>query len=75
MTKVPDDELIITIDDIRKAGHCVKGARLWFGARGIDFKRVLPKGGGVPASELLAQDDEQARQVVNNKRQRLGENG
>lgn len=63
-----DEDLIIVIGDIRKAGHCVRGARHWFGGRGLDFKAFLKD--GLPASVLLATGDALALQVVNAKRLR-----
>lgn len=61
MIDVPDD-LIITIDDIRKAGHCAAGARTWFDAHDLDFRDFLAH--GLPAATLLATDDGLAEQVV-----------
>lgn len=59
---------IIYIDDIRKAGHCVAGAKRWFELRGLDFRSFVRD--GIPASKLLAVDDELARQVVASKLER-----
>lgn len=61
MTEAPDDP-IITIDDIRKAGHCAAGAKTWFAAHGLDFRDFLTS--GIPASTLLATGDGLAEQVV-----------
>lgn len=59
------DDPIITIADIRKTGHCVRGAGQWFALQGLDFKAFLKN--GLPASVLLATGDELARQVVEHK--------
>lgn len=55
-------DLIITIDDFRKAGHCPKGIRRGFDAAGLDFRRLLKE--GYPASELIATGNALAIQVV-----------
>lgn len=43
-------EQIITVDDIRKAGHCPKGIKRWCDQNGIDFRLFRKQ--GIPASEL-----------------------
>ena len=63
----PDAE-IITINDIRKAGHCVAGARSWFSLHGLDFRLFLKE--GLPAGTLLATGDQLAVDVVTKKRER-----
>ncbi len=45
-------DLIITIDDIRKAGHCAKGARRAIEAAGADFRAFVKD--GMPAPQFLA---------------------
>jgi hypothetical protein len=54
--------LIITIDDVRRAGHCARGAKAWFAAHGLDFRRFLRE--GIPAETMLATGDGQGIQVV-----------
>lgn len=70
----------ITINDIRLAGHCTAGARSWFQSHGFtreQFRQVLTpieRGGGLPASVLLAvEDNGLVLQVIERKAQR--ENG
>lgn len=58
----------ITIDDIRKAGHCVRGAGAWFARHDMDFRSFLKN--GVPESEFLEKGDALAQQVVDRKRKR-----
>lgn len=58
----PDDDPIITIDDIRRY-HCPGGIRRWFEANGLDFRQFLDDGGW-PASRLLATGDALAERVV-----------
>ncbi len=63
---------IVTIDDIRKAGHCTAGARTWFGLHDLDFRDFMRN--GIEASVLLAlPDNGLAIQVIERKRAR--ENG
>jgi len=66
----PADDLIVTIEDVRSAGHCVAGAKKWFAGYGIDFRRFLAD--GAPASVLLATEDAYAQQVVACARERAG---
>lgn len=64
---------LVTIDDIRRAGHCPRGAKAWFEAHGLDFRtfvKPVERGGGLPASVLLATGDALAEQVVRRKRER-----
>lgn len=56
------DTLMITMDDVRKAGHCAAGARRWFNDQGLDFRQFMKA--GIPAREMLATGDAQGRQVV-----------
>ena len=34
----------ITMDDVRRAGHCPQGARDWFVERGLDFRDFIKNG-------------------------------
>lgn len=54
--------MIVTIDDIRKAGICVAGARAWFKQNGLDFADMLEN--GIPAEILAATGDAMALKVV-----------
>lgn len=65
------DIIIIRIDDIRSAGHCVSGAREWFDRHGLDFRSFIKN--GIPAEDFLASGDALAQRVVANKMER--ENG
>lgn len=68
---------IITINDVRLAGHCAAGARDWFAEAGLDFRtfiKPIEKGGGLAASVLLAvPNNALSRQVIDRKMVR--ENG
>lgn len=62
------DDPIVTITDIRLAGHCGAGAYDWFKAHDLDFRDFLRN--GIRASVLLATGDALAEQVVARKRER-----
>lgn len=34
----------ITIDHVRAAGHCTKGARSWFERHDLDFRKFINEG-------------------------------
>lgn len=58
--------MIITIDDCRKAGHCVKGIRAWFDTYGLDFKKFLKE--GIEEEAFLATKDAYAIEIVRLKK-------
>lgn len=60
------EPMIITIDDVRKAGICVAGARRWFNQHGIPFNQFIKD--GIDADELIALGDDMARRVVDHKK-------
>jgi hypothetical protein len=62
------EDFNLTIDDIRKTGHCVRGIRRWFEANRLDFHGFMA--GGIMASVMLATNDELAAEVVNKIRER-----
>lgn len=69
MAEHPD--LIITIDDIKKAGLCAGfPIRRWFVDQGFDYQRFLRE--GAPASDLLATGDGHALMVVERALARRG---
>lgn len=62
---VPSD-LLITMDDVRKAGFCAGiKTRRWFVDHGFDFQAFIRD--GVPAGEFLAKGDALAERVVASK--------
>lgn len=63
-----DQDPIVTMDDIRKAGYCARGARRWFETHGLDFRDFMEN--GVPASVMLATGDAQGEHVVRCKQER-----
>lgn len=62
----------ITINDIRRAGHCVKGAREWFERHDLDFREFVKN--GIDEEDLLRIGDGLATNVVEHKR-KLERNG
>jgi hypothetical protein len=54
--------VIITINDIRSAGHCVKGARGWFAQYDLDFRTFIRH--GLDSATLLQTGDARAIDVV-----------
>ena len=60
----------ITIEDVRDAGHCVRGAKSWFERMGFNWSAFLRD--GLTESELLATGDALAEQVIERKRARHG---
>lgn len=57
-----DDELIITMRDIRAAKMCSRGTRAFFQRHGLDWTDFLKN--GIPAEKLAATGDAMALQVV-----------
>lgn len=58
----------ITMDDIRAAGHCVRGVKEWFERHGLDFRLFLRE--GISEEEFLASGDSLARRIVDLKKAR-----
>lgn len=56
----------ITISDVRRAGHCVSGARDWFERHGLDFRDFVKN--GISEDDFLASGDALAAAVVEHKR-------
>ena len=59
---------LITMDDIRKAGHCARGARDWFERHDLDFRAFLKQ--GISVEKFLISGDALAQRVVELKRER-----
>lgn len=66
-----DEDLIITTDDVIKAGHCiVPGLRDWCRDHDVDFRKFVKE--GYPASVLLEKGDGMAVRVIELRKQRDG---
>lgn len=63
----------ITISDVRKAGHCTRGARRWFEDYDLDFRDFLKN--GIETEKFLATGDALAALVVEEKIKRETPNG
>ena len=61
--------MTVTIDDVRAAGLCVNGTRVWFARHDLDFRAFLRE--GCTAETLLATGDAMALRVVERARIRL----
>lgn len=55
----------ITINDVRRAGHCVQGVRSWFDMHGLNFQTFLVE--GIEETDFLATKDALAEQVIAHK--------
>lgn len=58
----------ITITDVRRAGHCAAGVRVWFEGHGLDFRTFLKD--GISVEDLLSMKDGVADEVVRLTRER-----
>lgn len=65
--------VIVTITDIRLAGHCVSGTREWFNAYDLDFRDFIRN--GMDSDILLATGDGLAQQVIERKIEREAQDG
>lgn len=52
----------ITIDDCRRAGHCVVGVKQWVKDMGIDFRELMKN--GIPIEIVEQKNDGYGNQVV-----------
>lgn len=50
-----DEDPLITMNDVMRAGYCPSGARRWFRQHDLDFRDFMQN--GVKASVLLAVPD------------------
>lgn len=66
-------EVHVTIDDVRRAGYCVSGARRWFADHGIPFAEFIKT--GMAADEFIARGDSRAARVVELKLAREATDG
>ena len=62
-------DVTVTINDVRAAGLCVNGTRVWFARHDLDFRAFLRE--GCTAETLLATGDAMALRVVERARIRL----
>jgi hypothetical protein len=58
----------VTIEDVRRRGHCVAGARRWFAEKGLDFRDFLKN--GLEEDTVAAIGDGYSDQILAAKRER-----
>lgn len=56
------EDRIITIDDVRRTGHCVRGIKTWAKTRQLDFADFLKN--GIAESILIETGDAIALDIV-----------
>lgn len=66
MTTEPEQDFVITLKDVRVAKLCSAGAREWFRHHKLDWMDFLKN--GIPASKLLATNDELGKKLVESTR-------
>jgi hypothetical protein len=69
VTIEPAPDIVVTITDVRNAGVCVRGAKRWTQANGLDFAHFLKH--GLPASTLLATGDPRVPRAIATAEARL----
>lgn len=63
-----EEDFIVTIDDVRRTGHCVGGIRAWFRINKLDFKDFLER--GISARRVLEIGDGLGVNVVKRVQER-----
>lgn len=63
-------DVVFTIDDVMQAGHCVRGAKRWFGEYELDFRDFLAH--GISAYDFLSTRDGHAIGIARNWMKRNG---
>jgi hypothetical protein len=66
---IPPD-LVITMNDIVRAGYCARKTPGWFRAHGLDFRHFMKH--GIAATDLAAAGDGLALKVISARLQRDG---
>lgn len=56
------EQVIVTMDDIRKLRYCSRGARAWFMAHDLDWVAFLRH--GISSEQLQATGDEMAMKAI-----------
>lgn len=64
-------DMKITFGDLMLAGHCVRGIRRWFDARGLDWRPLMKD--GVSAVDLAFTEDGLAIAAIRSKIARIGD--
>lgn len=66
-------EITVKVHHIRKAGLCMRGARMWFAQHDLDFGAFMKT--GLPISQLEQVGDALADLVCTEAREEAEENG
>lgn len=64
-----DDDLVIRMEHVRKAGMCSSGARAFFKRHDLDWNQFLEQ--GITAKELIPTQDAMALTVIEVARGRI----
>jgi hypothetical protein len=70
-----DDDVILTINDARRANLCLSGLRRWFSDHGLDFRTVIRDGISVRVLRETGDDAIIARIVALKKEADDGQRG
>lgn len=65
--------VIVTMQHVREAGLCVRGAKVWFERQGLDFASFLRN--GMPLAEVDKIGDALAHRVAAHVRKKMEEGG
>lgn len=65
-----NDDLLLTVEDVREAGLCVRGAKQWFALHKLDFAHFLAN--GIRMSQLPS-NDALSQKVIEVARERRGD--
>jgi hypothetical protein len=63
------DDIIVTMEDVRKAGMCSSGARAFFKRHDLNWNKFLEQ--GITAKELFPTQDAMALKVIEVARGRI----
>lgn len=59
----------VTIDDCRRAGHCVSGVKAWVAEMGISFRDLMKD--GIPIETVASKNNGYGDQVVAATKERI----
>jgi hypothetical protein len=65
--------MIVRVQDCQEMGYCMRRVRPWFVTHGLDFVDFVRN--GIEENDLLATDDEFARNIVAHVHRRESANG
>ncbi len=64
-----EEEIIVTVADVRSINFCARGARIWFARHGLDYAEFVTR--GLPISKVDALGDALGKQVAAQARLRV----